>query len=104
PPEGPETKDLAGAEPRWPPSCSYEGRSEKRSAPQGRRPPLRKENAMNKLARPGFIIPILFLLAASTGPAFADHPEAATPTDLRERRTEVHRLGDSLQMFDNSDT
>jgi len=58
---------------------------------------------MNKLARPGFIIPILFLLAASAGPAFADHPEAATPTDLRELRTEVNRLDDSLQMLDDSD-
>src|SRR6185295_565799 len=58
---------------------------------------------MNKLARPGFIIPILFLLAASTGPVFADHPEGATQADLRELRTEVNRLDDSLQALDESD-
>ncbi|HEY7924551.1 MAG TPA: hypothetical protein VII62_15290 [Vicinamibacteria bacterium] len=59
---------------------------------------------MKGLARPGFILSFMFLLAASTVPAFADHPEAATTTDLRELRTEVNRLDDSLQLLDESDS
>jgi hypothetical protein len=59
---------------------------------------------MRKQARPAFILLFMFLLAVSTAPTFADHPEAATPTDLRELRTEVNRLDDSLQMLDESDS
>ena len=58
---------------------------------------------MKERARSGFILLFMFLLAVSTAPAFADHPEAATPTDLRELRTEVNRLDDSLQTLDESD-
>jgi hypothetical protein len=57
---------------------------------------------MKERARAGFIL-FMFLLAVSTTPVFADHPEAATPTDLRELRTEVNRLDDSLQTLDESD-
>jgi len=59
---------------------------------------------MKELARPGFIFLFAFLVAAAAIPAFADHPEAATPTDLRELRTEVNRLDDSLQMLDDNDS
>jgi hypothetical protein len=44
---------------------------------------------------------VLFLFAATlaaTAPAFADHPGAATPAELRELRTEVNRLDDALKM------
>jgi len=58
---------------------------------------------MRKLARPGFVLFYMFLAAVSAAPAFADHPNAATPTDLRELRTEVNRLDDSLQMLDESE-
>ena len=58
---------------------------------------------MKERARSGFILLFMFLLAVSAAPAFADHPEAATPTDLRELRTEVNRRDDSLQTLDESD-
>jgi hypothetical protein len=52
---------------------------------------------MRRLTRLGFI---LFLFAA-TVPAFADHPAAATPSDLRQLRTEVELLDDRLQTIDS---
>lgn len=55
---------------------------------------------MKRLARLGFI----FLVFATVGsrPVLADHPEGATPADLRELRTEVNRLDDNLQMLEES--
>ena len=57
---------------------------------------------MKKLARPGFVILFILLVAAAAVPAFADHPEGATAADLRELRTEVNRLDDTLQMLDDA--
>lgn len=57
---------------------------------------------MPKLSRPGIIFLFSFLLGAAPA-AFADHPDAATPQDLRELRTEVNRLDDSLQLLDEGD-
>ncbi|HSD27811.1 MAG TPA: hypothetical protein VLL75_10950 [Vicinamibacteria bacterium] len=48
------------------------------------------------------IVLLIFLFVAATVaatvPALADHPGAATPAELRELRTEVNRLDDSLKM------
>jgi hypothetical protein len=44
------------------------------------------------------LIPVALLLLAATVPAPADHPAAVTPAELRELRTEVNRLDDSLKM------
>jgi hypothetical protein len=53
--------------------------------------------------RPG--IRLLLFLVAATGAAgalaFADHPGSATPSELRELRTEVNRLDDALGMVGN---
>jgi hypothetical protein len=57
-----------------------------------------------KSLRPGLIHLFIFLLAIIAAPAFADHPEAATPADLRELRTEVNRLDDGLQLLDENDS
>jgi hypothetical protein len=53
---------------------------------------------MKHLTRLGFI----FLVFATLGsrPVLADHPEGATPADLRELRTEVNRLDDNLQTLE----
>lgn len=49
--------------------------------------------------RPGFgvmLLAAIFLAAAV--PALADHPQTATPSELRELRVEVNRLDDRLRM------
>ena len=56
---------------------------------------------MTHRARPSIALLILLFMAgtvAATVPALADHPGTATPAELRELRTEVNRLDDSLKM------
>jgi hypothetical protein len=43
------------------------------------------------------IVALVLVALAAAAPALADHP-AATPSELRELRTEVNRLDDSLRM------
>ncbi|HSD26637.1 MAG TPA: hypothetical protein VLL75_04990 [Vicinamibacteria bacterium] len=56
---------------------------------------------MTHRARPSTVLLIFLLMAATvaaTVPALADHPASATPAELRELRTEVNRLDDTLKM------
>jgi hypothetical protein len=56
---------------------------------------------MNKLARPGIIaFSLLLLVGGGSVVSFGDHPEGATPADLRDLRIEVNRLDDSLRMLE----
>jgi hypothetical protein len=57
-----------------------------------------------KWLRPVFIVLSTFMLAGRGPAVHADHPEGATPQDLRELRTEVNRLDDNLQMLDDGDS
>jgi hypothetical protein len=43
----------------------------------------------------------LAVLVAGTAVVFADHPDGATPADLRELRSEVARLDDRLQLLED---
>jgi len=57
---------------------------------------------MRKPVRPGSIFFFIFFFMAAAVAALADHPSAATSTDLGELRTEVNRLDDSLSLLDDS--
>jgi len=59
----------------------------------------------HRASRPSIaLLMFLFMAAvAAAVPALADHPGSATPSQLRELRTEVNRLDDALKMVKDDD-